>query len=101
MDTSSTSYPAHLTAQPKFGQEHPNLFSFQDWTFIHSQYPILDTSEMQLSHDYLNKKLEGEFGEKLNYVQKLPEMFYGRNRLIILNSKLDVCLIFSPFDAFE
>ena len=34
-------------------------------------------------------------------IQSLPEMFYGKNRLVIYNEELNVGLSYSPLDAIR
>lgn len=56
-----------------------------DWTFYSSTYPMSSTKELQLLEDQAQCDL--------------PEVFYGKNSLLIVNPNFDVLLEVSPIEA--
>mmetsp|Transcript_16578 Transcript_16578/g.28216 ORF Transcript_16578/g.28216 Transcript_16578/m.28216 type:complete len:192 (+) Transcript_16578:37-612(+) len=101
----SIPYPDLLRSRVSYGKFKTNKFEQGGWKFVHGSYPIMDSNEVTISQALLDEKVNQLLGksgdDKLNFIQQVPEMFYGKNRLFIYNEELNVCLSFSPFDALS
>ena len=66
--------------------EQVKRIDFKDWCFYFTSRKCTHSKQLEECQAYLG-------------VQTIPEIFYGQNRLLIFNEKLNIALTFSPFDA--
>ena len=86
-----------------------HVISKHDWHFFQVDAPMQFAQQVTKSqeevnnrvHQYLQQEdpsaLEGMEGEQ--FVKSMPEMFFGKNQLIIFNNQNNIALEFSPFDS--
>ena len=68
-------------------------FNYKDWDFFYHTENMMNSKDL----DLLIKDKE----ENKLYINHLPEIFYGRNRLFLINKSKNFCYEFNPIQMLS